>query len=365
MTSLRIAFISRATLFSSPGGDTKQLEMTALYLRQLGVEVDVFLTTADIDYGKYDILHFFNIIRPADIIYHIKKSKKPYAVSTIFLDYGEYEKNARTGFVGWIYKMFSEDNIEYIKVIARRIKNRERIRSIDYLILGHRKSMEYIAAHAGILLPNSHNEYNRFVKKYGKAYKYHVVPNGIDVSVAEKVGEKDLKYNNAILCVARIEGRKNQLNLIRALKETQYNVFIHGKPSPNYTGYFDECKREATENIHFSSWLTEEELYAMYHSAKVHVLASYFETTGLSSLEAAVMGCNIVITDRGDTRDYFGDNAWYCNPDDPESIKAAVDAAFSAPYNNDFRNYILEHYTWEVAAKETLKAYREVLNNRQ
>lgn len=360
--AIKVAFISRATLFSSPGGDTKQLELTAQYLRLLGVEVDVFLTNQAIDYKKYDLLHFFNIIRPADIIYHIKKSKKPYVVSTIFLDYGSYEKSARKGIISWMNKIFSEDNIEYIKAIARAIKNRERIMSKEYLFLGHRRSVLYVADNASMLLPNSHNEYNRFEKKYKRKYGYHVVPNGIDANVAKAVGEKQAKYADGILCVARIEGRKNQLNMIRSLKNSDYKVFIHGKPSPNNVSYFEECKKEATANIHFSSWLSEEELYSMYHSAKVHVLPSYFETTGLSSLEAAVMGCNIVITDRGDTRDYFGDNAWYCNPDDPKSIKAAIDAAFNAPYNEDFRKYILCHYTWEQAAVETLKAYKQVLN---
>ena len=360
---MKIAFISRATLYSSPGGDTKQIDLTAKYLRDLGIGVDIFLANSVIDYIGYDLLHFFNIIRPADIIYHIQKSGKPYVVSTIFLDYGGYEKTARSGMMRLMNKIFSEDAIEYIKAIARFVKNGEKIVSKKYYFLGHKKSVKYVADNASILLPNSENEYRRFVKKYGGAYKYHVIPNGIDASVANKVKDKADDYKNTVLCVARIEGRKNQLNLIRALKNTEYKVRIHGKPSPNNIGYYEQCKQEATSNITFSDWLTEEELYRMYHSAKVHILPSYFETTGLSSLEAAVMGCNIVVTEKGDTRDYFGDHAWYCDPDDISSIKAAVDAAFAAPYDPVFRDYILTHYTWEQAAKETLAAYMQVLKD--
>ena len=36
---MKVAFISRATLYSTPGGDTKQVDMTANYLRELGVDV--------------------------------------------------------------------------------------------------------------------------------------------------------------------------------------------------------------------------------------------------------------------------------------------------------------------------------------
>src|SRR5438552_1292255 len=102
---IRVAFISRATLYSTPGGDTKQLDQTAHYLRTLGVAVDVYLSSDTIDYSKYDLLHFFNIIRPADIIAHIVKSGKPAVVSTIFLDYGAFEKKARGGVMSILNKI--------------------------------------------------------------------------------------------------------------------------------------------------------------------------------------------------------------------------------------------------------------------
>ena len=92
---MKVAYISRSTLYSTPGGDTKQLDLTAHYLRALGVDVDIYLSNQDIDYSQYDLLHFFNIIRPADILMHAQKSGKPFVVSTIFLDYGEFEKQTR------------------------------------------------------------------------------------------------------------------------------------------------------------------------------------------------------------------------------------------------------------------------------
>ena len=359
---MKIAFISRATLYSTPGGDTKQIDLTAHYLRAIGIQVDVFLTNQAVDYKKYDLLHFFNIIRPADIITHVVKSGKPFLLSTIFLDFGHIEKNTQGGSRGILNKLFTEDAIEYIKVIGRRLKNGEPIMSPQYIKWGHRKSVKWVLERASILLPNSENEYRRLATKYNMERPYHVVPNGIDSQVAARVSKHNERYKDAILCVARIELRKNQLNLIRALSNTKYKLIIHGKHSPNHEAYYQQCRAEAGQNVQFSEWLTEEELYEMYHSAKVHVLASYFETTGLSSLEASVMGCNIVITDRGDTRDYFEGDAWYCDPDSPASIKAAVDAAFNARYSEEFKKKILREYTWERAAAETLHAYKQVLS---
>src|SRR5579859_7043697 len=85
--------------------------------------------------------------------------------------------------------------------------------------------------------------------------------------------------------------------------------------------------------------------------------------TGLSSLEAAAMGANIVITDKGDTRDYFGDLAYYCSPDSVPSIREALLRAHSAPRSHLLQEKVLNNYTWAHTAKSTLAAYREVLGS--
>jgi glycosyltransferase involved in cell wall biosynthesis len=357
---MRVAFISRATLFSSPGGDTKQVERTAHHLRALGVAVDIFCTNERIDYTQYDLLHFFNIIRPADIICHIKASRKPYVVSTIYVEYDGVKTEGGGGMQGLLRKVFSGTQLEYIKVIARALKNGEKIMSREYLWMGHKDSMRYVAKQAACLLPNSESEYRRFAAACNIVVPYHVVPNGIDEEATQQQYPHSEKYTDAILCMGRIETRKNQLNLIRALNNTSYRVFIHGKPSPNNMAYYEQCKAEAATNITIGDWLDQEELFTAYANAKLHILPSWFETTGLSSLEAAVMGCNIVVTDKGDTRDYFGNDAWYCEPDDIASIRSAVDEAFRAPYNEAFRERILQQYTWRRAGEETLAAYKNM-----
>jgi len=359
---MKIAFISRATLYSSPGGDTMQIDQTAAYLRKLGVKIDIILANQKINYSDYDLLHFFNIIRPADILGHITKSNTPFVVSTIFVDYSAYERKARSGWKGFIGRLLTDGQLEYVKTIVRWLKNGEKILSPGYLVHGHSRSIKLIARKASFLLPNSQNEYHRFVTKYHLDPLYHIVPNGIDHMIVEQPLSRIALYQNAVLCVGRIEGRKNQLNLIRSLNNTNYNLFIIGKPSPNNIRYYEKCKKEASANIHFLDWQTGKALYNIYQSAKVHVLPSYFETTGLSSLEAAFMGCNIVVTPYGDTRDYFKDYAWYCDPDDIKSIRQAVDAAFDAPFNQELKKHIMANYTWEQAAKETLYAYKQVLN---
>jgi glycosyltransferase involved in cell wall biosynthesis len=74
------------------------------------------------------------------------------------------------------------------------------------------------------------------------------------------------------------------------------------------------------------------------------------------------MGCNIVITDKGFTRDYFDDLAYYCDPADPVSIFNAVEMAAKNPARQDLQKRVREKFTWEIAASYTLQAYQAVLN---
>jgi glycosyltransferase involved in cell wall biosynthesis len=166
-----------------------------------------------------------------------------------------------------------------------------------------------------------------------------------------------------VICVARIEPLKNQLALIRALNNTPFKLLIIGVPAKNHKKYYTACKEAAGNKVTFTGYLSQEQLIPYYERAKVHVLPSWFETTGLSSLEAAAMGCNIVITDKGDTKEYFENYAFYCDPASPESIYEAIRKASVGKYDEGLRNKIFSKYTWQQAANKTLAAYREITGN--
>lgn len=357
--------ISRGTLHTSPGGDTVQLEMTANHLRELGVEVDIYSVGMDVDYEKYDLLHFFNITRPDNIICHIKKNV-PYVVSTVFVDYSEYDKKKRKGISGLLFKLLTASQIEYVKAIARFLLGSDTIKSSYFLLHGQFKSVIHVAENAKLLLPNSHSEYYRFQKAFGREFRYRKVVNAINPDVFNPSVEPDNRYKDHILSVGRIEGRKNQLNVIKALIDTDYQLTIIGRPALNQKSYYEECLRvaEGHGNIHFiEKQLNHRDLVTIYKAARVHVLASWLETTGLVSLEAAMMDCNIVLTRKGDTEEYFQDMAYYCEPDDTISIKNAIIKAYSSPVNSRLKGLISENFTWENAARQTFDAYCSILTD--
>lgn len=113
--------------------------------------------------------------------------------------------------------------------------------------------------------------------------------------------------------------------------------------------------------MNFIGFVSQDNVPELYRRHKVHILASWFETTGLSSLEAVACGCTIVISRKGDTEEYFGDHAFYCEPGDTRSIREAVDRAMAAPADHSFMKEVRERYSWEITARETLSVYQKVL----
>jgi len=357
---MNVALIARSSMHSVKGGDTIQVLKTAEGLNASGISAKVFHASENIPYHDFDLLHFFNIIRPADHLRHIKRSGKPYLVSTIYLDYTAFDKYGRGFLHRNIFGTLGKYPSEYLKNIYRYLSGQDKLVSRSYL-LGHKKSILKVLEGASLLLPNSESEYNRLSADLGNDYPYHIVPNGIDKGIFGTVDESIIREKK-VISVAQVYGMKNQHKLIEVCNELDYKLEIIGKPPPNHIAYLNFCKSIAGPKVSFIDFMPQNELVMRYASAEVHALPSWFETTGLSSLEAGALGCKLVVGQDGDTRDYFKDMAWFCDPVSTESIREAVKDAMEAPYNSAHRNYILENYTWEKAAEETLKAYKKVLN---
>lgn len=237
---------------------------------------------------------------------------------------------------------------------------RDKLFSLSYILNGQTKSIHKILKRASLLLPGSENEYARLKDHFNCCTKYCIVYNGIDNRTFPRFPDA-VKDENLILNVARIEGIKNQLNLIKALNGTKYRLLIIGSPAPNHISYYKTCRKIAKSNITFMGHLPQRQLVQYYQQANVHVLPSWFETTGLSSLEAAAMGCRVVISDRGDAKEYFGPEAFYCDPASPKSIYDAVEKATAEPKNSYLEYKVRTSYSWEKTSLQTLQAYNQII----
>jgi glycosyltransferase involved in cell wall biosynthesis len=324
------------------------------------------------DLSEYDLVHLFNLMEPQDIYLQMrnaKKQNKKIALSTIYGLYTEFEREARGGIFQKVANILSPYQIGYVKTIVKHFSEKRFHKGVYIMIYkGFYGLMKEIVENTTVFLPNSISEMDRVVKEFGlKEFRFFSIPNAIDKKVFcnDTVPEKPNKYakfQDCILCAARIEGRKSTLNLVKAVKGTPYKLVLAGKESKNQKKYVQQVREAAGDNVIFLGAVSHEELRDLYKVAKVHALVSWMETPGLSSLEAAVMDCNIVVTRKGDTYDYFEDFAFYCEPDNIISIKNAIDDAFQAPINVALRKKVAENYIWEKTAEETYNGYKTLLN---
>ena len=360
---MKVLMINRPNWQSSPGGDAVQMLQTAAELRKLGVEVEILGSTKNVDPSSYDLLHLFNIIRPEFLIEYIDLGI-PFVVSTIYVDYRETDLHTRGPVFKLLHNVVGKFGIEYIKVIARHFSGKSRA-PFTYIKQGQRGSIKAILQGASGLLPNSQSEANRILADFPQADQIQLIrriPNGIDTKtfINEPKTERQ-----GVLCVARFEHLKNQLNLIRAIQQTELKLTLVGDPSPNQAGYYQQCVSEVAktpDQIQIINALPSEKLPELYAKSKVHVLPSWFETTGLVNLEAAAAGCQVVISSKGDTHEYFKDLAFYCDPASVSSIQSAIQQAYETPVDPNLKKHILAHFTWSIAAEKTLEAYKEVIN---
>lgn len=368
---MKVLFQSRKTLFTAPGGDTTQILKTKEFLEKLGVEVDISLELEP-DLTGYDLVHVFNLMRPQELYLQVRNAKKygkKVALSTIYGPYEEYEKKARGGILQVMNNQLSITQIEYLKVITRAVLNLEFDRGTAiYLLNGHKRLQRKITRMVDVFLPNSDSEMKRVICNFHLASCYYVVvPNAVDIkkfdyeeTVIEPHNER---FKDCVLCVARVEGRKNQLNVVKAAKELPYKFVFIGKAGVNSAEYLHSCQQQKTSNCEFLGQIDHDQLAQFYKLCRVHVLASWMETPGLSSLEAGIMHSNIVVTKKGDTEDYFKDMAFYCEPDSVESIRQAIEHAYNTPFIQSLAETIKQNYKWEDTARETLKGYQGVLLN--
>lgn len=357
----KIALISRSTLYDVPGGDTIQMQQTARHLSAWGYEATIHRTTDTLDYDRYHLFHFFNLTRPADILYHLDHIRKPIALTPILIDYAEFDRHHRTDTAGILLRSVPESMTEYGKTVARWLRGKDAMRSMNYLWKGQQRSIRQVLSQTGMLLPNAEGEKRTIETTYGYEGPVSVIPNGIEPELFRSPSGTE-RDPFLVICAARIEGIKNQLHLIRALNQTKFRLILIGKAAPNQQAYYEACRKEAGDNISFVDHLPQKELVKYFAGAMVHALPSWFETCGLSSLEAAAMGCRPVISDRGYTRDYFGASGFYCDPGDPASILSAVERASAAEPNDALQQKIRNEYTWQQAVEKTAAAYAKIIS---
>ena len=368
---LKVLMLTRPDAQAVFGGDTVQMVETKAELEQLGVQVTIGDLLSKSSFSQFDLIHIFNW-QMLHCFYKMRddlsSKRTPVVLSPIFW--------YQTGhwFVGAV------ENKPFWNLLNREL-GAKRARSIyewwqltKFRRIGEGCKFKREILLTDRLLPNSKTELAYLEETLGIRKRLQkratIVRNAIKRCHFDPIPRPNLSFYDAyhlegfVLQVARIQAAKNQLRLIEALLDLPIPIVFVGQPSPYEPEYVKQCEELARRrgNVYFLGQLSVNEVAGIYVLAGVHVLPSWRETPGLASLEAGAAGCRVVSTRIGSAQEYFGENAWYCDPGDISSIRRAVTCALSSPPPAALRDHILARYTWEEAAKTTLEGYLQAVN---
>ncbi|HWQ03322.1 MAG TPA: glycosyltransferase [Candidatus Nitrosotenuis sp.] len=381
---MRVLLQSRAETFRRNGGEAQQILRLAAALERAGASIRVTAEIAPALDGV-DLVHLFGIMQPAETLAqtrHAAQRGTPIVLTPIYQDLRDYHARAAGT------RNLPAPAREWARLAAQTLSGdwpgtsawraQWQARGLEQ----ESQRREIVAAAQGVLA-NSQLELDAVLKNYGPpAISSEKLLGVLRVGVGEEFFSASpepfasrwgaqldgaLLRRELVVCAGFLSSLKNQLALLRALQGTGLQVVLAGAEVPTHRAYARDLRHEA-QSGHPPALLTGPlscgELASLFSAARVVAQPSWFETCGMAALEAAAVGANVVITECGFAREYFGDAAWYCRPEAPESIRRAVLDAWAAAPRTDLAGRIRAEFTWEAAALTARKFYEQVLARR-
>lgn len=217
----------------------------------------------------------------------------------------------------------------------------------------------------------------RFYPEYESKTK--VIYVGMDKKFFQRSShetEKALKKYNInfkyFLFLGTVEPRKNIINVIEAfirLKQkgnVEYKLVITGRKGWLYKEILERMRKTPFSNdIVFTDFIDDEDLPFLYSGAEIFLYPSLYEGFGLPLLEAMACGTPVITSNVSSLPEIAGDAALLVNPVNIEEIARAVERLTrDSKLREEMRKKALERamfFSWEKAAKETLKIYEEII----
>ena len=344
------------------GGDTVLARDNFAAVKALGVEADVVETDRP-DPRGYDIAHVFNVGQP-DVCKRqmdaCEEAGVPVALSPVWLDLREYFGRAHA-----YERLFLQ--AKDARSLGPKLRRLQEQRDLDAFFDARQRrdlsarleQQTALLRRAKVLMPNSAIEARDCLVQLGvREVPIVTVLIGADLEPARYWQEE----RAGLMTVGRVETRKNQSGLCYALRD-DHDIEVNIVGASFNPGLVQVCLKLRPET-RFHGKVPRQPMLEMLGRTEVHALVSWCETAGIATLEAAAAGAKIVVADRGAEVEYFGEDAEYADPADPQSIRAAVLRARERPkrYRGDSLDQRLRRLTWTQGGKDTLRAYGVALS---
>jgi len=173
--------------------------------------------------------------------------------------------------------------------------------------------------------------------------KVEVVYNGVsEVFFSGKAPEDAQKKRYGLpegylLCLSTLEPRKNLQLLVKAYEALLLEgndlppLVLAGRKGWKMDDFLEGVAPQVVEKLHFTGFIDDADLPAIYAGAKLFVFPSKYEGFGIPPLEAMAAGCPVLSSDAASLPEVLGDAASYFESENLESLKTALLAALKAP----------------------------------
>lgn len=232
------------------------------------------------------------------------------------------------------------------------------------------KSTEYAVRHATHLIAVSQWTKKQLVKELrADPKKITVIYEGVSTAKGRSGGgTTDKPY---ILFVGTIQPRKNLVRLIEAfakilpVRQAGLQLLIAGKLGWMYKEILAAPKKFGVEKkVKFLGYVADKEMASLYQGALCFVLPSLCEGFGLPVLESMNSGCPVIASKVGALPEVVGEAGLLVDPHKIEEMARAMKLMIE---NQELREALREKgfrqvkkFSWEKAAKETIKVFEKV-----
>lgn len=342
----RVLLVPYPGTWQIEGGHRTQQLQTARALRRLGIDVAVGDPGGAAGSG-FDIVHFFGDPRP---LLALGRPGGRLVVSPVH-------------FPSWI----ELGPIPWRGEARHRIRGRavHLARSVRHPRARARRRAELMArlsavAEADLVVTNSHAEARLLRNDSPRAMpSIAVAHSGVDeqfFDASAQQGRELAGMDAFVLCVGRVEPIKNQLSLCRAMRGgTALPLLLVGSVLPGNEAYLAACRRELPSLVHIPH-LDRTLLRHVYAAAGCHVLASWFETTGLATLEALAAGTPCVVARSPCVEEYFSGHVEMADAGNVAALREAIEAVLIRGPRGDEQDHA-GRFTWHRTAEELCRAY--------
>ncbi len=342
----KVRFLTHMPLIAWFGGLERQAQG---YMKALGSEYDVgFLKR---DETTFDILHIIGHRLPLSQYFFTNLKSK------------------------WVKVIYSP--VFYVRPFSITDFRRPAVfKFLTKLPYTQFQAWKILRDNADLILPNSEAEKRQLINVFGQPsgkmeVLYNRVPE-LDESIADQdvLQKRDLEPYKYFLSISHIEPRKNTLNLIKAfLRFSQaapdFKLVLVGKLRWAFGDFFEEVKKlfeEYSDKIIHIDGLEHgsKEFVSLLKFAKAHLLPSFLETPGLSSLEAASLGVPILVGNDEPVKEIFW--PWWVsvNPYSISSIAQGIGKLAQLPHSEEMAKWIAKRYSQEVVRRYLLDFYSKI-----